>query len=92
MRRRFMLDALAEITGIECPPIEGAFYVFPRFTQTRRNSLEISEVLLDQALIASTPGIAFGPAGEGHVRFSIATAMSDLERTVERLAKVVPTL
>jgi aspartate aminotransferase len=91
-RRRFMLDALEEIPGIECPPIEGAFYVFPRFTQTRRSSLEISEVLMDRALIASTPGIAFGPAGEGHVRFSIATAMSDLERTVERLAKVVPTL
>jgi aspartate aminotransferase len=91
-RRRFMLDALEEIPGIECPPIEGAFYVFPRFTQTRRSSLEISEVLMDRALIASTPGIAFGLAGEGHVRFSIATAMSDLERTVERLAKVVPTL
>jgi aspartate aminotransferase len=91
-RRRFMLEALDEIPGIECPPIDGAFYVFPRFTQSEQSSLEISTALLEQALIATTPGIAFGPAGEGHVRFSIATHMHDLERTVERLARVAPTL
>ena len=91
-RRRFMLDALEEIPGIECPPIEGAFYVFPRFTQTRLSSLELSSLLIEKALIATTPGIAFGAAGEGHVRFSIATHMHDLERTIERLAKIVPTL
>ena len=33
-RRRFVLDALEEIPGIECPPVEGAFYVFPKFTRT----------------------------------------------------------
>ena len=91
-RRRFMLDAFAEIPGIECPPIEGAFYLFPRFTRTDKSSLDISTCLLDQGLIATTPGIAFGPAGEGHVRFAIATATSDLEQTVERMARLVPNL
>ncbi|MGL4650547.1 MAG: pyridoxal phosphate-dependent aminotransferase [Caldilineaceae bacterium] len=91
-RRRFVLDAFEEIPGIACAPINGAFYVFPRFTQTSLSSLEVSTVLLEKALIATTPGIAFGPAGEGHVRFSIATHQSDLERTVERLARVVPEL
>lgn len=91
-RRRFVLDALEEIPGIECPPIEGAFYVFPKFTATTKGSLEIANILLEKALISTTPGIAFGEAGEGHVRFSIATHMHDLERTVERLAQLVPTL
>jgi aspartate aminotransferase len=91
-RRRFVLDALEEIPGVECPPIEGAFYVFPKFTQTNKGSLEIAQILLEKGLIASTPGIAFGDAGEGHVRFSIATHMTDLERTVERLARLAPTL
>jgi aspartate aminotransferase len=91
-RRRFVLDALEEIPGIECPPIEGAFYIFPKFTATSKNSLEISNILLEKALIATTPGVAFGAAGEGHVRFSIATHMHDLERTVERLAQLVPEL
>jgi aspartate aminotransferase len=83
---------LEEIPGIECPPIEGAFYIFPKFTATRKGSLEIANIFLEQGLIATTPGVAFGDAGEGHVRFSIATHMHDLERTVERLAQIVPTL
>lgn len=91
-RRRFVLDAFEEIPGIECPPVEGAFYVFPRFTQSNKSSLEISTALLEQSLIASTPGVAFGPAGEGHVRFSIATDIKDLERMVDRLATIAPTL
>ncbi len=91
-RRNFILDALEEIPGIECPPIEGAFYIFPKFTATEKSSLEIASILLEKAMIATTPGIAFGEAGEGHVRFSIATHMHDLERTVDRLAKVVPNL
>jgi len=91
-RRRFVLDALDEIPGIECPPVEGAFYVFPRFTQTEKTSLEISSILIEDALIATTPGIAFGAAGEGHVRFSIATDMRDLERMVDRLAQIAPRL
>lgn len=91
-RRRFMLDALDEIEGIECAPIEGAFYLFPRFTHSTKNSVELATALLEGADIACTPGAAFGAAGEGHVRFSIATAMHDLERAAERLARVVPNL
>lgn len=88
-RRAFMLDALEQIDGIECRPIEGAFYLFPRFPNSDKNSLELADALLDEAEIAATPGIAFGEAGEGHVRFTIATAKDDLERAVERLRNVV---
>lgn len=87
-RRDFMVKALNEIEGIACRSVEGAFYLFPRFPHSSRNSLELADALLDKAGIAGTPGIAFGESGEGHVRFSIATALSDLERAVERLAKV----
>ena len=91
-RRRFVLDAFEEIPGLECNAIEGAFYVLPKFTATNKSSLEIASILLDEALIAATPGIAFGESAESHVRFSIATHMSDLEKMVERMAKLVPNL
>jgi aspartate aminotransferase len=91
-RRDFMVKALNDIDGIACRSIEGAFYLFPSFPGSSKNSLELADALLDKAGIAGTPGIAFGASGEGHVRFSIATAMSDLERAVERLAKVAPEL
>ena len=48
-RRRFLLDALEEIPGLECPPVEGAFYIFPRFTATKKSSLEIAGILLEEA-------------------------------------------
>jgi aspartate aminotransferase len=91
-RRDFMVKALNEIDGIECRSIEGAFYLFPRFPNSERNSLQLADVLLERAGIAGTPGVAFGASGEGHVRFSIATAMLDLERAVERLANVASSL
>ncbi len=87
-RRDFMVKALNEIDGISCRSIEGTFYLFPSFPGSDKNSLELADALLDKAQIAGTPGIAFGQSGEGHVRFAISTAMHDLERAVERLAKV----
>jgi aspartate/methionine/tyrosine aminotransferase len=91
-RRDFVVDALNNMAGVECPRPEGAFYVFPRFLGSERDSLALCEVMLDQAGIAGTPGVGFGASGEGHVRFSIATSMADLERAMERLARVAPGL
>ncbi|HSH04690.1 MAG TPA: pyridoxal phosphate-dependent aminotransferase [Anaerolineae bacterium] len=90
-RRDFMVPALNEMEGVSCRMIEGAFYLFVHFPNSSKNSLEIADVLLD-AGIAGTPGIAFGASGENHIRFSIATAMADLEKAVERLAKIAPNL
>lgn len=91
-RRRFMLNALEKIPGIECNPIEGTFYLFPKFSNTNKTSLELADVLLDRAGISCAPGIAFGEASEGHLRVSIAASMSELERAAQRLAKIVPNL
>lgn len=91
-RRDFMVKALNEIEGIECRSIEGTFYLFPRFPRSSKNSLELADALLEKAQIAGTPGIAFGRSGEGHVRFAISTAQAELERAVERLARVAPEL
>lgn len=91
-RRDFMISVLSGIDGIECRSPEGAFYLFPRFTDTDKDSLQLSEALLDKAGIAATPGIAFGASGESHLRFSFATSMSDLEQAAERLVRAVPRL
>ena len=87
-RRDFMVPALNAIPGVECLDIEGAFYLFPRFPNSSKSSAELAEALIEKAGIASVPGGAFGQSGEGHVRFTIATAMKDLEKAVEKLAKV----
>ncbi len=91
-RRDFMAPALNAIPGVECESPQGAFYLFTRFPGLSEDSMEIADILLEKAEIAATPGIAFGQAGEGHVRFSIATAMSELERAVERIEKLMADL
>ena len=91
-RRRFMVEALNAIEGIECRAPDGAFYLFPRFPNSGLDSIALAERLLEQGDIAAVPGIAFGKAGEGHLRFTIATSMTELERAAERLAKVAPNL
>ena len=87
-RRDFMVPAFNAIDGVHCRNIEGAFYLFPSFPGSDKDSLELAEALIEEAGIAGTPGVAFGSTGEGHIRFSIATAMADLERSAERLAQV----
>ena len=88
-RRDFMVDALNAITGVLCDKPAGAFYLFVRFPGLGADSMAIADTLLEKADIAATPGIAFGQAGEGHVRFSIATAMSELERAVVRIENLM---
>jgi aspartate aminotransferase len=88
-RRDFMVPALNAIPGVECDSPQGAFYLFVRFPGLGDDSMQIADILLEEAEIAATPGVAFGQAGEGHVRFSIATAMSELERAVARIEKLM---
>jgi aspartate aminotransferase len=92
-RRAFMVEALNAIPGMRCASPDGAFYLFPRVgvgpgeAEGPRDSVAAAEAMLEATAIAAVPGIAFGEAGEGHLRFTIATARADLERAVERLDK-----
>ena len=88
-RRRFFVGALNEM-GLACPDVEGAFYVFPRIPAGYPGDSDaFARELLDEGGVATVPGGAFGPAGEGHVRGTLATSMRDLERAAERIDQFV---
>ena len=82
-RRDIMIDGLRKM-GIECAPPRGAFYAFAKVSQFG-NSVEVTEKLLRDALVAVTPGSAFGPNGEGYVRLSYATSRQNIEDGVDRI-------
>jgi len=88
-RRRALAAGLNAVHGISCPLVEGAFYAFADIRGTGMNSAEASDLLLREANVAVTPGIAFGQAGEGHVRLSFATSDELLEKAVERIGGVL---
>jgi aminotransferase len=49
---------------------EGAYYVFPKIVAEHKNSKEFALDLLFNAKVTVTPGSAFGPSGEHHVRMA----------------------
>jgi aspartate/methionine/tyrosine aminotransferase len=84
-RRRMVADGLNQVQGISCATPEGAFYAFPDARATGQSSMELADRLLQEAHVAVTPGVAFGDAGEGHLRLSVATSESILEAGVQRI-------
>jgi aminotransferase len=88
LRRNFIVKSFNEI-GLSCHMPNGAFYAFPSVLGTGLSSREFAIQLLERERVAVVPGNAFGPGGEGHVRASYATAMPDIEKAVERIARFV---
>ncbi|MDP8954520.1 MAG: aminotransferase class I/II-fold pyridoxal phosphate-dependent enzyme, partial [Actinomycetota bacterium] len=79
-----------------CLRPEGAFYAFPSFEGVlgreiagRRvdTTLELAEVVLEEAKVAIVPGEAF--ASPGYARLSFALGDDDLEEGMARLAKLL---
>lgn len=79
------LDAVPHVFSYVRP--EGAYYVFPRILADHRNSPEFAVRLLERAGVAVTPGSAFGPAGENHVRMAFCVAEDVIDRAFDRIQK-----
>ena len=93
-RNWFISDALNRCNGIQCLLSGGAFYAFADAREAignlhtkgiiaHNNDLAFSEYLLEKAGVAVVPGSAFG--SEGYMRLSFATALSNLEKAMDRI-------
>ena len=82
-RRDVLVSALNRMDGVSCLPPDGAFYAFANIKRTGLTSIQFSDVLLEQYGIAVCPGVYFGKAGEGYVRFCFAQSMQKLRRATE---------
>ena len=88
-RRRKLSEQLSAINGITCPLVEGAFYAFADIRGTGMTSTQAADLFLQEAHVAVTPGVAFGAAGEGHVRLSFATSDELLHAAADRIGRVL---
>jgi aspartate/methionine/tyrosine aminotransferase len=84
-RRDVIVDGLRQIRGFSCVRPKGAFYVFPNITGTGFSSRTLADRLLDEAGVACLSGTAFGEFGEGHLRFSYATSMENIQEALRRI-------
>ena len=87
IRRDLLVFGLREL-GIPCSTPGGAFYVFPDVSEFGGGDL-FTEKLLKDALIAATPGSAFGPGGVNYVRLSYATSQARIIEALKRIEKML---
>jgi aspartate/methionine/tyrosine aminotransferase len=93
-RRSQLVEGIERLGfGVDCSP-EGAFYVLADATAFGGDSRALAFEILERAHVGVTPGIDFGEAAEGYLRFcyalgeqTIATALERLEPTLAELAE-----
>jgi len=86
-RRAFAWKRLNAIPGISCVKAKGAFYLFPKVSQTGLGSMDFCAQLLEQQKVAAVPGTAFG-AGD-YIRISYATSMENIQKGLDRIESFV---
>jgi aspartate aminotransferase len=95
-RRQTIVRMLNEIDGVVCPEPEGAFYAYPSVKgllgkeirgKRPASSVELAELILEEAEVAVVPGEAFGTPG--YLRLSYALGDDDLAEGVSRMQKLL---
>jgi aspartate aminotransferase len=74
-----------DLPGVSCLEPQGAFYVFPNIAGTGYTSAELQARLLNNAGVAALAGTAFGPYGEGFLRFSYANSVENIRAALEAI-------
>jgi aspartate aminotransferase len=89
-RRDLIVSKLNEIPGVSCLEPRGAFYAFPSYDfEMKSGDLAMD---LARAGVICSPGTAFGPNGEGHLRFSYAASRDVIEKGIEIVAETLKSL
>lgn len=96
IRRDLVLDLLSEIEGFQTNTPEGAFYVFPNISyyfgktlrgKTIHNATDFSLYLLEEALVATVTGDAFG--NPDCIRISYAASQAQIIEAIKRIKEAV---
>ncbi|HZW21987.1 pyridoxal phosphate-dependent aminotransferase [Noviherbaspirillum sp.] len=84
--RDFLYERLNALPGITTPKPKGAMYLFFR-VDGAQDTLALCKRMVVEAKLGLAPGNAFGPEGEGYVRWCFASSLERLDEGVQRLAR-----
>jgi aspartate/methionine/tyrosine aminotransferase len=85
--RDLLVRSLGALPGMEVAPPPGAMYLFFRITGRSDDSLAFAKRLVAESGLGIAPGVAFGPEGEGYLRWCFAASDALLLQGVERLQR-----
>ena len=85
-RRELIINRLDRIPQVfEYIKPEGAYYIFPKIKVPHENAYAFSIKLLNEARVTVTPGSAFGPSGEHHVRMAFCVSEREINLAFDRI-------
>jgi len=93
-RRNALCDGLNRI-GWEIEPPRGTMFVWAPIPEAYRDdydSIEFAKLLVTEAKVATSPGVGFGPGGEGHVRFALIENEQRIAQGVRGIKKALTRL
>src|SRR4029434_5805067 len=92
-RRDALCDGLRRI-GWGGEPPRGSMFVWAPIPEPYRElgSVEFASRLVKEARVATSPGVGFGPGGDGHVRFALIENEQRIAQAVRHLRKALPDL
>ena len=92
-RRDALIDGLARI-GWHIPKPMGTMFVWapipPEYEELK--SLEFAKLLVKEAHVAVSPGVGFGPGGEGFVRFALIENEQRVNQAIRGIKRALPKL
>ncbi|MCK5398167.1 MAG: pyridoxal phosphate-dependent aminotransferase [Thermoplasmata archaeon] len=85
--RNLMCERLDKLDSIfEYQKPEGSYLMFPKILlEEGKDSATFCKKLLKEARVSTTPGIAFGPTGEGHLRLSFCVSADEINKAFDRM-------
>jgi alanine-synthesizing transaminase len=92
-RRDTLCDGLRRI-GWEVEPPKGTMFVWAPIPEPYRElgSVEFASMLVKEAKVATSPGVGFGPGGDGHVRFALIENSQRINQGVRNLRRALTKL
>ncbi len=90
MRRNYMVNRLAGISGVSVVKPQGAFYVLVNIGKLGLSSSNFADRLLSKHQVAVVPGVAFG--NDATVRLSYATSLDVIKKGLDRFEEFCKTL
>jgi LL-diaminopimelate aminotransferase len=88
-RRDCLINGLRAY-GWKITPPSAAFYVWAKLPKKfNDDSMLAAKTFLDEANIVATPGVGFGPAGQGYIRMALTVNKDRIAEAVQRLGKIL---
>jgi len=87
--RNLMCERLDKLNSVfQYVKPDGSYLMFPKIlTESGKDSFAFSKDLLAKVKVSTTPGIAFGPTGENHIRLSFCVPEEMINKAFDRMEK-----